>query len=87
MSSSKESDVSITRFEDRNFTGWLVQFKAHQRKHGAHVILERSLPANLDPIPLNTQQRRVFNDDLAEYDHPDSIEFSDLIRHVNRIPR
>ena len=29
---------------------------------------------------MNAQQRRVINDDLAEYDRLDNIAFSDLIK-------
>ena len=73
MSSSNESDVGFPRFEDQNFTSWLVQFnKTHLRKHGANVAFERSRPSDLkaqeNSIPVNAQQHRVFNDDSAEYD-------------------
>ena len=66
------------------FTGWLVQFRAHLRKAGAHVILDRPRPSDLDaqgnPIPMNAQQRWTFNDEVAEYDRLDNIAFSELMK-------
>ena len=58
-----------------------VQFRAHLRKAGAHVVLDRPRPSDLDaqgnPIP---QQRRTFNDEVAEYDRLDNIAFSVLMK-------
>ena len=68
MSASKESDAGFPWFEEQNFTGWLVQFCAHLRKTGAHVVLDRPRPSDLDaqgnPIPMNAQQRQTFNDEV-----------------------
>ena len=84
MSSSKESDVGFHWFKEQNFTGWLVQFRAHLRKSGAHVVLDRPRPSDLNtqgnPIPMNAQQRRTLNDEVAEYDRLDNITFSDLMK-------
>ena len=84
MSASKESDAGFPWFEEQNFTGWLVQFRAHLRKAGAHVVLDRPRPSDLDaqgnPIPMNAQQRRTFNDEVAEYDRLDNIAFSELMK-------
>ena len=84
MSSAKDSDVGFPWFEEQNFTGWLVQFRAHLRKSGAHVVLDRPRPSDLDAqgisIPKNAQQRRTFNDEVAEYDRLDNIAFSDLMK-------
>ena len=38
------------------------------------------LDAQGNPIPMNAQQRRTFNDEVAEYDRLDNIAFSDLIK-------
>ena len=69
MSSSKKSDAGFPWFEEQNFTGWLVQFRAHLRKSGAHVVLDWPRPSHLDaqgnPIPMNAQQRWTFNDGLS----------------------
>ena len=82
MSSSKDNDVGFPWFEEQNFTGWLVQFRAHLRQSGAHVVLDRPRPSDLDaqgnPIPMNAQQRRTFNDEVAEYDRLDNLAFTDL---------
>ena len=69
----------------------LVQFKAHLRKHGAHVVLERPRPSDLNTqrnsIPMNVQQRRIFNDEPAEYDRFGNIASRSLLRRVNSNPR
>ena len=84
MSASKESDAGFPWFEEQNFTGWLVQFRAHLCKAGAHVVLDRPRPSDLDaqgnPIPMNAQQRRTFNDEVAKYNRLDNIAFSELIK-------
>ena len=84
MSVSKESDAGFPWFEEQNFTGWLVHFRAHLRKAGAHVVLDRSRPSDLDaqgnPIPMNAQKRCTFNDEVAEYDRLDNIAFSELMK-------
>ena len=84
MSSSKDSDVGFPWFEEQNFTGWLVQIYAHLRMSGAHVVLNRPRPSDLgaqgNPISMNAQQRRTFNDEVAEYDRLDNIAFSDLMK-------
>ena len=50
-------------------------------KSGAHVVLDPSdLDAQGNPIPMNAQQRRTFNDELAECDRHDNIAFSDLMK-------
>ena len=85
MSSSEDNDVGFPWFEEQNFTGWLVQFRAHLRKSGAHVVLDRPRPSDLDaqgnPIPMNAQQRRTFNDEVAEYNRLDNNNaFSELMK-------
>ena len=84
MSASKDCDVGFPWFEEQNFTGWLVQFCAHLRKAGAHVFLDQPRPSDLDaqgnPIPMNAQQRRTFNDEVAEYNRLDNIALSELIK-------
>ena len=65
MSVSEESDAGFSLFEEQNFTGWLVQVRAHLRKAGAHVVLDRPRPSDLDaegiPIPMNAQQRHTLH--------------------------
>ena len=84
MSASKESDAGFPWCEEQNFTGWQVQFRAHLRKAGAHVVLDRPRPSDLDAqgnyIPMNAQQRRTFHDEVAEYDRLDNIAFSELMK-------
>ena len=82
MSASEESDAGFPWFEEQNFTGWLVQFGAHLRK--AEMRTKRPRPSDLDaqgnPIPMNAQKRRTFNDEVAEYDRLVNIAFSELMK-------
>ena len=80
-SSSVENDPGFPWFEENNFNGWLIQFKAHLRKVGAHVVLDQPRPADVDaagvPIPMNAQQRRaLLIDQQTEYDKFDNIAYS-----------
>ena len=46
--SSAEHDPGFPWFEENNFNGWLIQFKAHLREVGAHVVLNQSRSADVD---------------------------------------
>ena len=60
-------------------------------KYGAYMIQEGSRSSDMDthgnPIPMNAQQRRVFDDDLAEYDRFENIAFSDLMKACKQYPK
>ena len=64
--SSAEHDPGFLWFEESNFNGSLIQFKAQLRNVGAHVAINQSRPAEVDaagvPIPMNAQQRRALID-------------------------
>ena len=90
MSFTKESNVSFSWFENPNFTGWLVQLKAHLRKHGASVVFEQPLPSDIDaqgyPFHMKVPQTHVFNDDLVDYNRLNNIVFSDLLKACRQNP-
>ena len=46
MSVSKESDAGFPWFEEQNFTGWLVQFRAHLCNV---LVVRKSRNASLSP--------------------------------------
>ena len=89
--SSAEHDPGFPWFEENNFNGWLIQFKAHLRKVGAHVVLNQSRPADVDaagvPIPMNAQQRRALVDQQAGYDKLDNIAYSELMKAFRANPK
>ena len=70
--STSEIDSGFPWFEEKNFAGWLIQFKAHLRKTGSRVALYRPRPSDKDqagvPIPMNAAQRRAYEQECAEYD-------------------
>ena len=47
------------------------------------MALDRPRPSDLhaqgNPIPMNAQQRRTFNDEVAEYNRLDNIALSELM--------
>ena len=49
-----------------------------------HVVFDRPRPSDLDaqrnPIPMNAQQRRTFNDEVAKFDRLDNVAFSDFMK-------
>ena len=48
------------------------------------MVFDRPRPSVLDaqgnPIPMNAQERRTFNDEVAEYDRLDNIALSDIMK-------
>lgn len=89
--STSEIDSGFPWFEEKNFAGWLIQFKAHLRKTGSHVALDRPRPSDKDqagvPIPMNAAQRRAYEQECAEYDGKDNVAFSDLMKACRVNPR
>ena len=89
--SSVKHDPGFPWFEENDFNGWLIQFKAHLLKVGAHVVLDQPRPADVDaagvPIPMNAQQRSALIDQQAEYDKLDNIAYSDLMKARRANPK
>lgn len=85
--SSVDHDSGFPWFEQNNFNGWLVQFKAHLRKTKSHFVLETPRPRDKDaqgnPIQLTAAERRV----IQEYDEADNIAFSELMKSCRLNPR
>ena len=83
--SSAEHDPGFPWFEENNFNCWLIQFKAHLRKVGAHVVLNQSRPADVDaagvPIPM-----KDLIDRQTEYDKLDNIAYSELMKACRANP-
>lgn len=90
-SNEQESFAGFPWFEENNFSGWLIQFKAHLRKVGAHLILDQPRPKDVDangvPIPMNAQQRRVYETSLTDYDKFDNIAYSELMKACRINPK
>ena len=57
------------------------------------MVLDRPRPSDLNaqgnPIPMNAPQRRMFNDEVAEYDRLDNTAFSEHMKacrqNVNKV--
>jgi hypothetical protein len=43
MSTTSEKDLGFPWFEDHNFSGWLIQFKAHLKKSWKDHVPQRNL--------------------------------------------
>lgn len=90
-SNEQESFAGFPWFEENNFSGWLIQFKAHLRKVGAHLILEQERPKDIgpngEPLQMNAQQRRAYEVSLAEYDKLDNIAYSELMKACRLNPK
>jgi hypothetical protein len=92
MSTTSEKDLGFPWFEDQNFSGWLIQFKAHLRKTNSHKVLEEPRPTEEvdedgDPIPMNQAQRQRFQREVEAYDELDNIAFSELMKACRLNPK
>ena len=71
--SSLDHDSGFPWFEQNNFNGWLVQFKAHLRRTKSHSVLDTPRPrdkdANGNPLVLTSAERRL----IQEYGEADKI--------------
>jgi hypothetical protein len=66
MSVEHESDKSYPYFEEYNFSGWLIKFKAMLRELDCDEVIETPiLPKDVDengnPIDMNVRERQEFN--------------------------
>jgi hypothetical protein len=64
MSVETEHDKSFPYFEEHNFSGWLIQFKAMLRELDCDEVIETPIPKDVDaagnPIPMNARERQDF---------------------------
>jgi hypothetical protein len=78
------NDKGFPWFEEKNFGGWLVQFRAHLRRTDSHMVLDTACPTDLDangvPIVMTAAQRREFNEEVLEWKAHDNIAFSDIMK-------
>jgi hypothetical protein len=66
-----EHDKSFPYFEEHNFSGWLIQFKAMLRELDCDKAIETPIPKDVDaagaPIPMNARERQDCNRELRAY--------------------
>ena len=81
--------VSLGSKRRTSLVSWFVQFKAHSRKTGSHLVLDRPRPSDVDndgdPIAMTTNERRVFVADQREYDQLDKIAFLELMKPQSKV--
>jgi hypothetical protein len=89
--STSEFDKSFPYFEENNFTGWLVQFKAHLRQYDADEVLDTPIPKDVDangaPIPMTARERADFVRDLNSYKEKDRIAYSHIMKACRLNPK
>ena len=90
--SNDNTTASFPWFEEENFTGWFIQFKAHLRRTDSLVAImgprpEAPLGADGQPQVLNQAQTRDLTTRQEEYDAADNIAFSDLMKACRKNPR
>ena len=79
------SSAGFPWFEEKNFNGWLVQFRAHLRMTNSHAVLDSPRPtppedAEGQLVELNQAQRRQLVTDQTQYDAADNIAYSELMK-------
>jgi hypothetical protein len=91
MSGEHEIDKSFPYFEEHNFSGWLIQFKAMLREHDCDEIIETPIPKDVDangnPIPMNARERQDFNRDLRAYKEKDKIAYARIMKACRLNPK
>jgi hypothetical protein len=84
MSGEHEIDKSFPYFEEHNFSGWLIQFKAMLREHDCDEIIETPIPKDVDangnPIPMNARERKDFNRELRAHKEKDKIAYARIMK-------
>jgi hypothetical protein len=82
--SSSDRDSAFPFFEELNFAGWLIQFKAHLRRYDADDVLDTPIPKDHDangvPIVMNARDRQQFDRDLAAYKEKDKIAYPEIMK-------
>jgi hypothetical protein len=84
-SSDSSHSLGFPWFEEDNFSGWLIQFKAHLRRSDAVAPVLGPRPAvPLDqqgqPVALDQAQARNLVTNQSVYDKADNVAFSDLMK-------
>lgn len=89
--SSSDHDSAFPFFEELNFSGWLIQFKAHLRRYDADEVLDTPIPSDLDangvPIVMNARERQQFDRDLAAYKQKDKIAYPEIMKACYKNPK
>jgi hypothetical protein len=91
MSGEHEIDKSFPYFEEHNFSGWLIQFKAMLRELDCDDIIETPIPKDVDangvPISMNARERQDFNRALRDYKQLDKIAYARIMKACRLNPK
>ena len=91
MNVDNESDKGFPYFEESNFQGWLVQFKAVLREFDCDEFIETPIPKDVDdngvPIPMNARERADFDRRLREYREKDRIAYPRIMKACRINPK
>lgn len=89
--SGEQDDKSFPYFEEHNFSGWLIQFKAMLREFDCDEIIETPIPKDVDangvPIPMNARERQDFNRELRAYKDLDKIAYAKIMKACRLNPK
>jgi hypothetical protein len=93
MSGEHEIDKSFPYFEEHNFSGWLIPFKAMLRELDCDEVIETPIPkdpdvdANGQPIDMNVRERQDFNRALRAYKELDKIAYARIMKACRLNPK
>ncbi len=86
-----KDDKDFPFFEERNFTGWLTQFKAVLREFECDELIEEPIPKDVDangnPIVMNARERQEFERKLKEYKDKDKYAYPRIMKACRRNPK
>jgi hypothetical protein len=91
MNSEIDFDRGFPYFEENNFSGWLIQFKAMLREFDCDEIIETAIPKDIDAngvaIPMNARERADFDRQLREYKAKDKIAYPRIMKACRLNPK
>jgi hypothetical protein len=89
--SETDFDRGFPYFEENNFSGWLIQFKAMLREFDCDEIIETAIPKDIDangvPIPMNARERADYERKLREYKEKDKIAYPKIMKACRTNPK
>mgnify|MGYP001193209918 FL=1 len=89
--SETDIDRGFPYFEENNFSGWLIQFKAMLREFDCDEIIETPIPKDVDangaPIVMNARERADYERQLREYKLKDKIAYPKIMKACRTNPK
>jgi hypothetical protein len=92
MNSEIDFDKGFPYFEEKQFSGWLIQFKAMLREFDCDEIIETPIPKDVDanngaPIVMNARECADYERQLREYKAKDKLAYPKIMKACRVNPK